>query len=111
MRHLICFLLIPFLALAAAAQRAPMKFGDIPEEHLLMMDYPADTNAAAVILGDFGETHFNDNYLQTYTAHRRVKLLRESAYEEFGTVKIRYPSGRLWMTAPNSFIRELVMSR
>ena len=82
-----------FSATTAVGQRPPMKWGDIPDEHLQMMDFPADTNAAAVILGDFGETSF-ENWNQVYRIHRRVKLLRESSYEDFGTVNISYPTGR-----------------
>lgn len=70
-----------------------MKWGDIPADHLAMMDFPADTNAAAVILGDFGETYFL-NWNQVYKVHRRVKLLRESSYDDFGTINIVYPIGK-----------------
>ncbi len=92
--RLFALLLALLPALAVHAQRPPMKWGEVPAEQLAMTDFPADTNAAAVVLGAFGETYFDSNWNQVYKVHRRVKLLRESSYEDYGTVKIYYYAGR-----------------
>ena len=73
------------------AQKAPVKWGDVPEEHLRMTHYPADTNAAAVILADYGTVEFDPDYSLTFRRHRRVKILREDGYD-WGTVVLAYRS-------------------
>ncbi len=45
-------LLFPTLLLS---QPKPMKWGEVPRADLEMQEFPDDTNAAAVILGDYGE--------------------------------------------------------
>lgn len=77
------------LATNARAQDPPMKWGKVSEEHLAMTDFPADSNAVAVILGDYGEVEFTRDGMEM-TVHHRVKLLSEAAYDDYGTVTIRY---------------------
>lgn len=74
---------------SALAQKAPMKWGKIPDEHLAMTEYPADTNAAAIILGDYGRVEFNDDFTLEYTRHRRIKILSEAGYD-WGTHSVLY---------------------
>ncbi len=93
-RSLFSILVVLAVVAPSFAQRAPMKWGDVPEDQLLMTTFAADTNAAAVVLGAFGNTYFTDGFVQVFEYHVRVKLLRESSYEEFGTVKIPYLAGR-----------------
>ncbi|WP_162053774.1 DUF3857 domain-containing protein [Pontibacter pamirensis] len=59
------------------------KFGNIDEAELTMRTYEKDTSAAAVILSDYGYTHFNlVNELQVVTErHIRIKILKKSGYD------------------------------
>ncbi|MEM9664688.1 MAG: DUF3857 and transglutaminase domain-containing protein [Bacteroidota bacterium] len=77
------------VATPALAQKPPIKWNDIPDEHLAMREFPADTNASAVILADFGEAEVLRDWSMRYTRHRRVKLLDEGGYD-WGTVRIAY---------------------
>lgn len=92
MRRLLLWSALALLTVPAAqAQSAPMKWGDIPDAHLDMTTFPADTAAAAVILGEYGLVTYNDsNGKLEFRVHRRVKLLTEAAYDEWGTVSIGY---------------------
>ena len=79
-------------ALPAVAQRAPgpkppIKWGDVPEAHLQMTRYDADTTAAAVVLADYADVYFDENFELIYDRHRRIKILSEAGYE-WGTVLI-----------------------
>ena len=58
-----------------------------------MTAYPADTNAAAVVLGEVGKVSFDvPGRRKIYEVHRRVKLLRSSAFDAFGTISLTFPS-------------------
>ena len=79
---------------AAFAQRAPdkkapIKWGKIPQEHLTMDHYAADSNATAVILADYGDVYFRDDYSIAYERHTRIKILSEGGYD-WATVSIPY---------------------
>ncbi|MDP4209428.1 MAG: hypothetical protein Q8928_11505 [Bacteroidota bacterium] len=63
-----------FLFNATFAQKAPVKFGKIDKEDLLMKVYPADTSAEAVVLCDYG--YFDANQLQ-FTRTLRIKILKK----------------------------------
>lgn len=54
-----------------------------------MEDYPADTNAAAVILADYGTVSFERGYNLVFKRHRRIKILRETGYD-WGTFAFSY---------------------
>ena len=71
------------------AQAPPMKWGEVPKADLEMKNYPADTNATAVILFDYGEVSFDDAFNLVFKRHRRIKLLSEAAYE-WGGLTIGY---------------------
>ena len=88
MRHLsfICCLLLPAFLWA---QPKPMKWGEIPRADLTMKKYPADSNAAAVILADYGEVHFEGEFEMVFTRHRRIKILSEKGYD-WGSFSIRF---------------------
>jgi hypothetical protein len=73
------------------AQSSPIKWGDIPSEHLEMKIYEADSSAHAVILCDFGELEFQaprgyDEY--TFKRHKRIKILNKNAIDQLGHVSI-----------------------
>lgn len=62
------------------AQKAPMKFGKIDKANLAMTVYEKDTSAAAVVLCDYGRSHFEYNVSQGrfkvhFDRHARIKIL------------------------------------
>ncbi len=71
-------LLCLWLTHSSWAQKKPMKWGKISNEHAKLSEYAADPDAAAIVLGDYGEANFevhqNDLKL-TYTRHKRIKIL------------------------------------
>jgi len=79
--------------LNALAQKAPMKWGKVPNSDLKMTEYELDSEAEAVVLGEYGTIKFSftsegePNYEFYY--HRRVKILKESGVER-GNVSIDY---------------------
>lgn len=60
---------------------APIKWGEIPMADLQMKSFPQDTNATALILCDYGESYFNDDFAIVYNRHLRVKILTTKGYE------------------------------
>lgn len=68
-------ILILMLAINAHAQKAPIKFGDIPMDDLKMTVYEADTSAAAVILVDYGIAYQSKTDL-IFERHVRIKILK-----------------------------------
>jgi hypothetical protein len=58
-----------------------------------MATFPADTNAAVVILADIGSATIDGSYNTEFTHHRRIKLLKESAYDTWASVSIFYEDG------------------
>ncbi len=63
-----------------SAQEPPIQWGNIPPAQLKMTSFPHDTNASAVILCDYGESFFNDDFNIVYKRHLRVKILSERGY-------------------------------
>jgi len=95
---LIVFVLAGLSAMTLHAQRAPgikppIKWGDIPQEHLDMNHYAPDTNAAVVILADYGDVYFEGDGEMVFERHRRIKILSEAGYD-WGTVSIPYYVGK-----------------
>ena len=83
---LIVFVLAGLSAMTLHAQRAPgkkppIKWGDIPQEHLEMDHYAPDTNAAVVILADYGDVYFEGDGEMVFERHRRIKILTEAGYD------------------------------
>jgi hypothetical protein len=75
------FLLCVSLSNSFAQMEPPMKWGEIPMADLQMKSFPKDTNATALILGDYGESFFDDNLNIVYKRHLRVKILTSRGYE------------------------------
>ena len=71
------------------AQPAPVKWGEVPIEDLQMQTYPADSNAAVVILADYGHVYFMDDLTLVFKRHTRIKILSEAGYD-WGTVTVPY---------------------
>lgn len=58
-----------------------------------MTGYAADSNAQAVVLGDYGSINVADNWDTEYERHRRIKLFSEAGYG-LATVSLTYFAGR-----------------
>ncbi|MHB1050583.1 MAG: transglutaminase domain-containing protein [Bacteroidota bacterium] len=65
----------------------PISWGENIKPDLEMNSYPADTNASAIILCDYGETKLNSNYQLEYRRHLRIKILNQNGYR-WGTHSI-----------------------
>ncbi len=65
----------------AFAQSKKRKFGEVDESYIHMTSYPADTNAGAVYLYDYGEVAIvgeATGLKRVYKFHQQVKILSES---------------------------------
>jgi hypothetical protein len=101
------------------AQPKSMKWGEVPRSDLEMKIFPNDTNAAAVILADYGEVYFDRSFNAStskvrgvdlpsntptrfyqriniasddemvFIRHRRIKILSAAGYE-WGSHSIRF---------------------
>src|SRR5688572_23816730 len=64
------------------AQKAPIKFGDVPAEALDMKTYEPDSSAEAVVLVDYGVSTIsynqNSGFKLEYERVRRIKVLTEA---------------------------------
>jgi len=83
------FALLLLLPALLHAQEKPLKWGEVPRADLEMTTFPADSNATAVILGDYGEVYFDDDVNMVFTRHRRIKILSAAGYE-WGSHTIDY---------------------
>ncbi len=73
-----------FIALAAAAQKSPVKFGDIPTADLTMTVYSKDSSASAVVLSDYGEAYIKEigeSVVLSFERHVRIKILKKEGLE------------------------------
>ena len=97
-----CFLLFAMLFVQgvagpsrAQAQAPPVEWGEVPRADLEMQAYPADTNATAVVLSDYGEVSFRYNGEMKLERHTRIKILSTAGYDH-ATVEVPfYAEGRL----------------
>jgi hypothetical protein len=90
MKELLKSFLLPFVLILLSlfqsiAQKPPIKFGKVDMELLKMTEYPNDTNAAAVILCDYGRTYFEYVEEKGFQMHFdrvvRVKVLGKEGYD------------------------------
>lgn len=88
-RTLFAALLSLLFVQSVVAQRAPIRWGDIPAEHLEMTSFAADSNATAVILAKYGEQRHDSQGRLTMDRHVRIKILSEAGFE-YGTVMLPY---------------------
>ncbi len=90
-RSFVCALLgLLLLNSLLPAQDKPMKWGEVPRADLAMSKFPADSNATAVILCDYGEVEFTGSEFEMdYKRHRRIKILSEAGYK-WGNFDIQY---------------------
>ncbi len=75
----IFFLLI--IAAAINAQEAPIEWGEVPMEDLLMTTFPGDSNASAIILCDYGVSKLDNDINIIFTRYLRIKILNEKGYK------------------------------
>jgi hypothetical protein len=68
-------------ALAAPPQDPPIEWGEVPAADLAMKSFPADSNAAAVVLCDYGETTLSNSLELVFKRHTRIKILSASGYD------------------------------
>ena len=79
-----------FVALLAAAPAAqPAEWGDVSGQELALSAYPADPDANALVLSDYGRVTFKNTYEPYYERHVRIKILREAGYD-FATIRFSY---------------------
>ena len=101
MQKLLLFtlLLSATLSVATAQKKAPkekelnIEFGKIPSADIQMTTYPLDSSAEAVVLAAKGELNVelgNNGFQLNYHFFRRVKLLKKSAFDAEGNIKITY---------------------
>jgi len=84
------FALILWLPVLLRAQEKPMKWGEVPAADLEMTSFPADSNATAVILGDYGHVTFEgSDFEMVFHRHRRIKILSEAGYK-WGSLAVQY---------------------
>ncbi len=99
MRHLataaLVLLILCLNAVALHAQPDPVEWGEVPREQLAMEHFAADSNAAAVILADYGTAYFRFNGEIEFERHRRIKILTEAGYEQAEVAISFYDEDRL----------------
>lgn len=71
-------------AIETSGQKAPIKFGNIPEDDLRMTVYNKDSSAEAVILADYGESALEYNksagFMLEFERVKRIKILTKEGY-------------------------------
>ena len=88
MKNILSGLIIALVVGNSYAQKAPIKFGEIPEEDLKMSRYDKDSTAAAVVLADFGQSSIIYNQTEGFS------LL----FERITRIKILSKEGLDWAT-------------
>lgn len=83
---LLLFLFSP--AQKGIAQPPPIEWGKISPDVLSLRDYPPDSSATAVILAEYSTIEFDAQFRPVLDRHRRIKILKPSAYDTWGTVTL-----------------------
>ncbi len=74
-------LLISIISYSNFAQEPKVEWGEIPRSDLEMTSYPADTNATAVILYEYAESTFDDDFDIVLSVHKRIKILTKAGFD------------------------------
>jgi hypothetical protein len=95
---LLTAILFSFLGIMqlSAQQSRNLEWGKIPEAEKKMTVYSADSSADAVVLNANYELYFVEGerrMVPVFTAHKRIKILKESALDKHGDLEIPYYSG------------------
>ena len=97
MSKLILALLLGAISFSLAAQKAPIKFGDISKEELSLTTYDKDSTAPAVILADYGESSLlyrqNIGFAIDFERITRIKILTKEGLDWGDFVIPLYKSG------------------
>ncbi|MCE1190214.1 MAG: DUF3857 domain-containing protein [Ignavibacteria bacterium] len=80
-------IIICALTFLCMAQEPPIKWGEIPRADLEMNCYTPDSNAAAVVLCNYGEAYIDDDVNCVLNVHQRIKIMSEKGYTA-GTIKL-----------------------
>jgi len=85
-RYLGIFLFVVFHSLNAGAQKMPVQFGKVTAADFTLPASPAvDSNAAAVIIADYGETGFKGNangwVSYVFKKKKRIKIINKQAFD------------------------------
>ncbi len=88
-RFSIVLLLFNVCVSLAGEPDPPIEWGEVSREDLTLTSFPADSNATAVVLCDYGSVKFNQQYDLIYKRHRRIKILTKSGFD-WGTHKVSY---------------------
>jgi hypothetical protein len=75
--------------LCAAMPDPPISWGEVPGDQLAMKAYTPDSLASAVILCDFGDVHFDQDFRVIFKRHCRIKILTRAGFS-WGSVGIQY---------------------
>ena len=93
----LCFL--PVIVFAQTDNELAIEYGKIPIEDCVMTVYPLDSSAEAVVLVSKGRLSIRERDYDgpqiKYHFLRRVKLLKKSAFDSQGNIKITYFSKQL----------------
>ena len=81
--------LLAIVSVSVNAQKDPIRWGKILPEDIKLQTYPADPNASAVILCDYGTVSAGP--VARYTRHVRIKVLKNEGIAA-ATVEIPYKS-------------------
>jgi hypothetical protein len=86
MKIFIAGLVLALTAQTLFAQKAPIKFGEIPVEDLKMVSYAKDTSASAVILADYGQSSLVYNssegeFTLLFERITRIKILKKDGLD------------------------------
>lgn len=84
---------IIILSSFATAQNGPKAFGDVSLEELELKSYEKDPAAAALVLFDKGDLEVDQFSTKGWNLNRhiRVKILKQSAVEEWSNIKVLVP--------------------
>lgn len=81
MKSLFSGLFLCLIVCSVQAQKAPIKFGDIPMEDMKMNSYEKDSSASAVILVDYGQSTIvyrqNVGFTLDFERITRIKILNK----------------------------------
>ncbi|MFM9837111.1 MAG: DUF3857 domain-containing protein [Cyclobacteriaceae bacterium] len=94
MRFLIVALLL--ISLSSSAQKAPIKFGDIPMADMKMTVYDKDSSANAVVLTDYGIAYItvtSGGAVLNFERHTRIKILKKEGLDLANSSILLYHSG------------------
>ena len=90
LRSVLLLLVLDASLTPAFSQTAPIKFGKIDERDLTAANFVADSAAEAVILCDYGRSHFeylDHDFQIVFERVTRIKILKKAGYD-WATVRV-----------------------